>query len=369
MSSTHSLSSIHVTNKTTQIDGIQNNSSVFVRVLEKGKGSEYTVSFLGNRFSVFSQRSLSEGTAFRAMVTIKDGKIFLTPTFSGGENSIQKFSATGADSLLQLQGFLQNLGLAQDSLSLRLVQYFQSSALAFNMGLASKARSIGLKFPGKEHEAAEVALFLEQKGVSANVDTVMEVLGLLYGDGSQENENKRKSDQDMDEGSSQNDCQNNYAQGEVEKEEHDILLKTIFEEGIKVLQKHAGILSFINQNYVHSLHWVILPFEMGNDINGSIRLLLNIEKKITEKAVIFAFVGGKNYEIMVECKGNRADIHAKKYVLHVSSDSKIEKKRMCNILYSCLPQGIHCKVVYADTLLSDALFSGGSAISIVEVDA
>ncbi len=368
---TSALASIQLSSSQAHTSLLQDNSRVFIRVLEKRFGNEYVVSLLGNKFTVVSQRPLIEGSAFRATVTIKEGKVFLSPDSLYHQNSIQKFSATGADSLVKLQGFLQNLGLPQDSLSLRMVQYFQSSGLTFNMKLASKARSIGLKFPGKEHEAAEVSLFLEQKGISSSVDTVLEVLSLLYADDQHEKgSKKKKSSENANETEDDTlEIDSRLHRGVVHDEDSNDIIERLFEDSVSVLQRQQGLLGFLNQLYVNPLHWIILPFELGSSVSGSMRLLLDFEKKTTEKVLIFAFVGGKKIDFMVEFKNAEMDANSTRYVVHVSCDSKLEQRHISSILNSCLPQGIDCEVQFTYLHANSALFSQGDSISVVEVEA
>ncbi len=378
MSIAGSISTIQFINTPSTANTLQAGSNVFVRVLSKGQGGEYTVSFLGNKYTVFSQKQLQTGTTFRALVSINEGKVVLTPQ-SPDSNSVQKFSSVNADSLSNMASLFQEMGLKADTISMRIIQYFQSAGLTFNAKLATKARSIGLQFPGKEEEATEIALFLEQKGVHADADTVMEILGIVYGNSSHEKRGKKEENQ--------NDA---YAQIEFDESEDTIVEETTIStqsENMKndffqslytniesAFEQKKGLLGFVNQHHVHPLHWIILPFEFGEStkkMNGTIRMLLNFDKKSTEKMVIYAFSYGKNYKVVVYCRdiGAKAQQQYEVQFCTEKEESLTSVKALAEMLGSCLPETVHCNVLYSNELALDGIFTIGSTISVVKLDA
>ncbi len=381
MNDVGSTASIHLIKATSKQNSLQNGSTVFVRVLSKGQGGEYLVNFAGNKLNVFSQRELQVGTAFRATVALQDGKIFLTPQSSNDKSTVQKFSVSDSSALANLSGFLQEMGLKPDGISLRLIQFFQSSGFTFNAKLASKARSIGLQFPGKEADASEVALFLEQKGIHADVDTVMEVLALLYGDdfqGHYDGEEESNSEDSKKEKSQQ--AIAGAIEGDNEKIKNDEkesipVLNAVYENVNVVLDKQKGFLTYINHTYSSSGHWILLPFEYDNDeqkINGTIRMLIDLNKKITEKMIISAFLGGKNYKIMVKCPQEGNSANQGRYAIQVCTDTQNsvqDSRRLCNMLKSCLPSDMICDISYSEDILNDGIFIPDSVISVVKLDA
>ncbi len=374
MSDSSVFSSIQLTKINSNQNMLQNGESVFVRVLSKGKAGEYIVSFAGNKFSVFSQKELQTGTTFRALVAIKDSKVYLTPLETNTHRAVQKFSTGDSQALTNLSNFLQDLGLKPDTISLRLIQYFQTAGLTFNAKLAEKVRTIGLQFPGKEDEASEIALFLEHKGIQANTDTVVTLLKILYGDGSGNSEREDKDDEEQDEPSEENRIENTAINFE-EKDDylmHESLLHVMYENALNIPNKNGNLLTYVNHTNISDNHWIILPFEYGGDnhkITGSIRLLLNVSKKNTEKMVIFAFLGGKNYKVVVNCE-SEGDIE-QRYSIKVGTDcqdSGKNPKRLCDILSLCLPRDINCTVSYSEEIFDDAIFALESLISVVKLD-
>ncbi len=377
MPQSNSVSSVQLTNITSNPNALKNGSNVFVRVLAKGQGGEYLVSFAGNKFNVYSQKELQTGNAFRALVTIKDGKVFLSPQ-SQGNQSVQKFSATNSESISNLTGLLQDLGLKSDGISLRLVQYFHSSGLSFNMKLANKARAIGLHFPGKEADAAEIALFLEHRGISADVDSVMELLGVLYGEdrnGSNSSSDNSKEQSDSEETSVDQDnekVEENMDDAEGEGENH---VTSLYANPKHVAQQPEGLLTFVNHNRQNPLHWIILPFEYGEDerkIIGSVRILLNYTKKSSEKLVISAFFCGKNYKFVVKYRGEGDATNRQRCVIQFCTDrndTSYDTNKLCDLLASSLPKSLNCDITYAEDLLHDGIFTLDSLISVVQLDA
>ncbi len=369
------FSSIQLTKASSNQNTLQNGASVFVRVLSKGQGGEYLVSFAGNKFSVFSQKELQTCTTFRALVAIKDSKVYLTPLETNTHRAVQKFSTGDSQALTNLSNFLQDLGLKPDTISLRLIQYFQTAGLTFNAKLAEKVRTIGLQFPGKEDEASEIALFLEHKGIQANVGTVIFLFKILYGDESGNNKHKDDKANEQEEPLEEQNLET-LDKKLNENEDYlfyDNLLHGLYENAQDISDKNGSLLTFVNHTNISDNHWIILPFEYGGDnhkITGSIRLLLNVSKKNTEKMVIFAFLGGKNYKVVVNCESEGDK--EQRYSIKVGTDCQDNArnpKRLCDLLSLCLPQGINCTVSYSEEIYDDANFALESLISVVKVDA
>ena len=349
------LSGVKLTNITDNPNALKSGDSVFVRVLAKEGSGQFIVSFAGKKMSVFSERNLDIGSAFKALVTIANGKVFLTPQ-TDSQNAKNVFNLN-SDTLMQLKNFLQDLGLPNDMLSLKIIQYFQSSGMSFNAKLASKARSIGLKFPGRENEATEIALFLEQKGIDANIETVMQLLGVLYGGQQQFHHN-----QNDDSAEPANNSANNKT-----------VLDQLYENPQDILTKEVGLLAVLNHTYVNSQHWIILPFEMmGNEseLNGSVRLLLDLEQKTVKKMVIFANLTSQNQSIVLYCKKccvENKDGYDIQFCFN-KKDSSQNEKQLVAMLKNLLPKNIHFEVSYNAELL-ESIFTIDSTISFVQVDA
>ncbi|HZK19927.1 MAG TPA: hypothetical protein VFC68_04290, partial [Treponemataceae bacterium] len=142
--------------------------SVFVRVLSSLGGQKYSVSFAGNRFSVTSHTNLTPGESFRAQVQFQSGTLLLVPEFSQ--------NATSMGQTISIQNYLATLGLSNDMFSEQLIQLFVGMGIKFNNKRAQRIRTLSAHFPGREKEAAEIALILFEKGIEPDIDTVMQLL-------------------------------------------------------------------------------------------------------------------------------------------------------------------------------------------------
>ncbi len=353
---------------------LKNGSTVIVQVLSKGKGNEYSVRFGGNTISVYSQKQLHVGTSFKAFVTIKNGKVFLSPQAEKNTSAIQKISSGGAEAVEKLSGLLLDLGLKSDSISLRTIQYFQSTGLTFNIKLALKARTIGVQFPGREEDATEVALFLEQRGIHADADSVMGILGVLDGGNSEYNDSNEEPDGDED----QEDCIDTQQDdvGEENEGSFDInLLNFLYDDSANTYKNKEGLLTYVNQYCTKNPHWLILPFEYeekANKVTGNIRILLNFTKKNTEKMVISAFSSGRNYKFMIKCEDKGDTAKQQRYDIRFcldKNDTSQTSQQLCDMLSSCLPSDVDFDISYSDELLSDGIFTLSSTISVVKLEA
>lgn len=199
------------TGSAAEAPALHEGDTVFVRVLSQQGKNRYAVSFAGQRFNVFSQRALPNGASFSAAVKIKDGSILLVPqnrthTISNGANAVKHVPFMDADVSGRLNAFFEQALLPSDDISLRLLQFFQENGLRFNGRQAQKARAAALRFAGREKEAAEAALFLLEKGVQPDEQTLGELLDVLYGsseqDGNTGDSAQEQDGQDRDGGSS-----------------------------------------------------------------------------------------------------------------------------------------------------------------------
>ncbi|WP_428770936.1 hypothetical protein V1L52_03580 [Treponema sp. HNW] len=278
---------------------IKEGSEVFVRVLSREGPGRYTVSFAGQRFSVASRRVLEQGAAFKARVRVEGGRVLLEPcgmvprgekgSFIQNRPGVTRFSSFAADNSGSLTALLHELGLPADSLSFRVLSFFQESSVQFNKTAALKARFFAKRFPGKEAAAAEAALLLMEKGFEPDEAVVAEILELFYGEyregGGKEPSAERET----------------FGQGEKNGEAPS-LIGSLYEDAACCLSLPSGLLSFLNQYKTGDKHWVFLPFDYHNrdfNVNGVIRLLFDLGQKRVEKTVISAFSLVKDYFFVI----------------------------------------------------------------------
>lgn len=193
----------------TALSGIQRSvregDFLFVRILQNQGGGKYLASFAGGRFFVKSEALFKAGETFRAQVKIVNGKFFLLPQNGGGKISgasaisVQNFNFQSPEA----SAFLTSLGLPADGVSQKILQFLMQSGARLDPALMKKARRLAAKFAGRETDAAESAILLEQKGFDSD-DFLEEIMDLLGGDFQKgENENSREENS-SDENSGEN---------------------------------------------------------------------------------------------------------------------------------------------------------------------
>ena len=395
------------TGSAAEAPALHEGDTVFVRVLSQQGKKRYAVSFAGQRFNVFSQRALPNGASFSAAVKIKDGSILLVPqnrthTISNGANAVKHVSFMEADVSGRLNAFFEQALLPSDDISLRLLQFFQENGLRFNGRQAQKARAAALRFAGREKEAAEAALFLLEKGVQPDEQTLGELLDVLYGsseqDGNTGDSAQEQDGQDRDGGSS--DGKHSGHRRAPDGSEDDVdgsagnggslpvgeevtgnwaptvgtdtaknaasaapdnllqKLSLLYENTDECLALPCGLLSFVNHYKTSCKHWILLPFDydIGNkSFNGVIRLLLNTQEKKLEKIGISAFSPVKNYFFMVH--------------LHRLHNLKINnlKKLQLSVNYCVTTEPPHAQRRKLDAFLKEGVF-GNAGIADCKID-
>lgn len=162
---------------------VREGASLFVRILQNQGGGTYLASFAGGRFLVKSGGALKPGETFRAKVKIADGKLFLLPHKGGGTVSdakaisVQNFTFQSPEASALLSSF----SLPADGVSQKILQFLMQRGARLDSALMKKARRLAAKYAGREIDAAESALLLEQKGFDSD-DFLEEIMDLLGGD-------------------------------------------------------------------------------------------------------------------------------------------------------------------------------------------
>ena len=344
---------------------IKEGSRVFVRVLAREASGRYTVSFAGQRFSVASQRNLEKGSSFSASVRVRQGRVFLVPlaeekTFAKKEAGVTHFSSFASDKTGTLSSLLHELGLPADTLSFRLLSFFQENAVQFDRHSALRARSLAKRFPGREEAAAEASLLLTEKGIEPDEASVAEILALWYGEYTREKNNDGTQEKEPEQFGSR-------------KEDTPSLIESLYTDADHCLSLPAGLLSFLNQYKTGERHWVFLPFDYkcGDCVsNGVIRLLFDLGQKRTEKIIISAFSTVKDYFFVVYFK--RLSIGSGERAADLDfcinpSPSVLCIKDFERLLQAVLPQG--CNVRYKPNLFGTDGLANRCFFSRVEAEA
>lgn len=359
----HSLSAL---SNSGRVPELREGDFVSVRVLAaagnfSGKaGGTYTLSFAGQRFAASSDLNLSPGTVFKAQILLKDGKLNLVPqNIASLEKtgfsvktiipSLQTVNAAGQEAFqaalgTELASFFTSLGLVPDFVTLKIFQQLQQLGAKIDTKLMAKVRAAALRFTGKEFEAAEAALLLEEKGIESTDEAIKSLLDCLEHEKPDEhdahNEHNahdggQKSDGDLN-NSENSDFQNgkhssgqltggrksdsgsnNTGNGAADDKKSDssslesenknyIDAVSAFKKQILELDcnsalsseyRPGGILTLFNHlknTEDNSNHWVIIPFSFSSENaadeiihgKGTIKLFLDTALKTLKKAVI-----------------------------------------------------------------------------------
>ena len=324
---------------------IREGDVVSVRILSQTGQNSYIASFAGGRFSVTSERPLVQGAVFSASVSIKDGTLVLSPLIAdvsfSNEHFITTFSTAlnpdGTISDAELVRYFTLLNLPPDYITLSLFTAMQQLGMKFDEKIFTDARRIALSFPGREKEAAQAALLLEQKGIAMEKDAVAAIVGE-----NEKNDRGAESDADSQSGGraerggadkkSGSDPQNggkNENAGESDLSRRAISLqdgidterplKDLVPEiesevrcffcgvlsGRTLEQSEGGVLTLFNhRGFSSGASWIQLPIEISLDGgdktgNGILRFFADARQKKAEKYAATLDFGGQFYYFVI----------------------------------------------------------------------
>lgn len=292
------------------LSGVQQNlregDFVFARVLKNLGGGNYLVSFAGGRFAAKSAQNLVAGQTFRAQISLAGGSVALKiipgVADQGGENLVKAFSVLSPEA----REFLAALGLSADGVSAKILQSMMQNGFKIDARFMQKIRRAAQKFKGREAEAAEAALALEEKGVDCDSAALDQIMDALEGRAGQEGQAGQNASGDEAGGQGAD-----YQQilGEV---------KRFFDfaagiggavnpgdsgaSGVALTEQNAGALALFNHlrggdgsAQKEKKGWLLFPFEYQinsdknspvEEGNGALRLYLDYEKAQVEKMTI-----------------------------------------------------------------------------------
>lgn len=252
---------------------ITNGSEVKGRVLSDNGNNSYTVSIAGHKVNVQSQVKMFPGETFSAKVQVKDGTVLLAlvKTSAAESGIVSSLTANSNGSILTADAlaFLQSLGLPGDSHALKLIQFMIQMGMKIDVQTARKALLLSKVFNGKEVDASQIAVLLEEKGMLISSEIVAAVMN-----GKNKEERKKNPEENEAKAGSQSD-------GEIPLEELKMLVKDYFKSVDGAATKNdEGILTLFNSlkrnrtdKNSNDSRWIILPFEWPErKINGDIRL-------------------------------------------------------------------------------------------------
>lgn len=309
---------------------LHDGSVVKARVISKEKSGFYAVSFAGHKFRVQSQKTLLPGQVFKAQIFVKDGKVFLKEVLESAKNSgLETFNLKNFDSSSPgLKNMLIKLGLPVIPESLRLIQFALEMGIKIEPSKLKNSLLRGQKNEKKDIQKSQVALLLEEKGLSPTDFAVEAVTRNFYDEENSEKKDrdnggnsffeKKSGDKSNEKSSEKSDKES--GEGKINSDDIKEYFESVFESARK---NKCGPLSLFNslkpKNSAES-HWIVLPFEWSFDgYFGVIRVLLSADKKCIKKLLINCKNSQKSYSFVLYLSENK--VKAIKFALKNASDS------------------------------------------------
>lgn len=322
---------------------------VFVKIVQDKGGGNYILSLGNNKFQGSSPFKLQVGSVLRVKVEISGEQIkFIPEEFSKtAESQLVKFNSEAMAQFQlpeQVSQALSNLGLPPDAISMKLIAFLQQMGIKFDTQLLSKCRRVASKFPGRESEAAEVALFLAEKGVEIDEEKVAALLNMFlcnFPSSPQENDFNQK--------------------GESLKEEKELenFFNKLYDTNLSSLPNSYGLLTLLNHLSSKNKHWIVLPFQCVFQTenkslpifsSGNIRVLFDVSKKNIEKILLCFQSDTFEYNFMIYYKGSLVS----KIAFNRSPD--FLNKGQKELAEQCLFELFGLKVDYVQKVLIDSFF-------------
>lgn len=282
---------------------IREGSTIFIRIIEQTGSNTYTAGFSGGRFSVKSNIPLEIGSSHLVKVSVNDGHIEMAvqkPSTHGAEiYNLSGGALPEASMTAELSAYFTALGLAPDATTLRLFQQMKTLGMKYDAAVLRKAWRVAQDFPGHEKEAGEAALILEQKGISANADSVNALLMCLpFSEKTDGGASDGKNDEKPEAGDSAS-TEDRLSPDYIKKFFLSVLDGSYFDAQNET--KECGVISLFNSiSGGNEGDWVCVPFDFSagesGDGSGKLRIFL---KKTAKKIAINIFFGGKKFNFVL----------------------------------------------------------------------
>lgn len=306
--------------------GLGGDGFAFMRVVAQTSPGSYKISLGGRLLEARSNLILEPGTFLRVEIRTMAGQVQLVPEFTRPQALPQLLRFTegsfqAGDIPQRLAQNLAALGLPVDGVSGRLFSMMQQLGLRFDGKRMQRAYRIASHFPGRESQAAEVALMLLERGVEADSAMVASLLSMMLGDGG--GFRQQQQEDAWEDKASQEDTAGLVSGGPVEDfgglqwlvEElygcpvaflGDSSPKdtSLHDSSLKIPSLKGGLLTMMNHIATGILHWLVVPFSLpleasGNELLGTIRVLLNLDSKKLLKICVTAQSPSSQYAFIV----------------------------------------------------------------------
>lgn len=280
----------------------------FVRVVAQTSPGLYKISLGGRLMEARSNLSLEPGAFLRVQVRVVTGEnapksqLQLVPEFTkpSALQQVLRFTEDSFQSGDIPQRLAQNLaalGLPVDGISGRLFSMGQQLGLRFDGRRMQRAYRIASNFPGRESQAAEVALMLLEKGMEADSAMVARVLSMMLGD-REFFQDERGHESASSVPAADFTCDGFGSLGR--------LVEELYGCSMEALGGTSGLLTMLNHMATSSLHWLVVPFSLplgvaadGSGLLGHIRVLFDLDSKKLLKIGVVAQSPSSHYSFMV----------------------------------------------------------------------
>ncbi len=276
-----------------------------MRVVEQTSPGLYRISLGGRLLEARSELSLEPGSFLRVQLRAVAGQLQLVPEAArpSAMGRLVRFtegSFRSGDVPQPLAQVLASLGLPVDGVSGRLFSLLQQLGLRLDSLRMRRAYRIASHFPGRESQAAEVALMLLEKGVEADSTMVAALLSLMLGDGSYFGGG---GEREAASGSVAARAANDFGGLET-------LVEGLYGRSVSSLGSGGGLLTMLNHVAASNRHWLVVPFSMsvGADraeagLLGAIRLLFDLDFKKMLRICVSAQSATAQYAFLVHYGG------------------------------------------------------------------
>lgn len=310
---------------------------VFVRVLGKTPEGKTLVSFAGQRFAVETMRNAKIGQTFKAQIKVDNNRILLVP---------QK-EATTVPQQERLSQLFASMGLPPDSISEKMLQYMRQNNRNYTPAQLKKLRKLAERFSGKKSQAAETAMYLEDKGIDATEEEISLLLDLFLAGGQ-----KPVSPEDAE-----------------ATAENLPILEQLYTNPSETLQNKPGLLTLANHAAKGEKHWIVLPFQKSlknSQCSGTIRILCDIMNKRAEKTYITAFFEDCQYCFTFSDTDPYNKVLTVEYAVSPALPF-LQKEKAEELLRSCIAvNNSQIKVEYKENLLYDLFADSAQPLQTVD---
>ena len=152
----------------------------------------------------------------------------------------------------------------------------------------------------------------------------------------------------------------NETAGEKEDSSKDLcFFDKIYDVKISQIFNKPGLLTFSNHLTSNVNHWIIMPFLFSsgtelNDFRGNIRILIDLEKKITKKINISAESEQNKYNFTLYYNSNSIS----KILFYVDEPNFLgNKEKMCSVLKKMFPDIV---IEYDENYYENGIFCDNS---------